>query len=311
MRKLNARRPSTSCRWTSRSRSVKGNGERKLIVFSDADCPFCHRLENELKSRRQRHDLHVPVPDRPAPPGCRAQVEADLVLAATAGKAWDDFFASAARCPTTPATATTRSRRTQALGATLKINATPTLVFADGTIVPGALPAAQIEQEMTTARRRGEEARERRHASEVSSRGRAGGVRAPAQQRGGDPRRSPLHFGGTDGDPRFPQEAVHRHHRVDRRLARHAVVPLPRRGQGDQERRAADRARVAGRAVRVPRPVRRHVRSRQAHADDRQHPDPHRSQGLEVRRSRARSRPTSTTSSRGSSPATSGAPPTR
>ena len=28
---------------------VKGNGERKLIVFSDADCPFCAKLENELK----------------------------------------------------------------------------------------------------------------------------------------------------------------------------------------------------------------------------------------------------------------------
>ena len=36
--------------------------------------------------------------------------------------------------------------------------------------------------------------------------------------------------------------------------------PLPRRGQGDQERRAADRARVAGGAVRLPGRVRRHVR---------------------------------------------------
>ena len=31
-------------------KKVKGNGERKLAVFSDADCPFCARLENELKS---------------------------------------------------------------------------------------------------------------------------------------------------------------------------------------------------------------------------------------------------------------------
>ena len=36
-------------------------------------------------------------------------------------------------------------------------------------------------------------------------------------------------------------------------------------------------------AVRLPRRVRRHVRSRQAHADDRQHPDPHQPQGVEVR----------------------------
>src|SRR3569833_460946 len=25
---------------------VKGDGSRKLIIFSDADCPFCHRLED-------------------------------------------------------------------------------------------------------------------------------------------------------------------------------------------------------------------------------------------------------------------------
>ena len=85
---------------------------------------------------------------------------------------------------------------------------------------------------------------------------------------------------GTDG---LHQGRADRHHRVDRRLARHAVVPLSRRGQGNQERRAAHRPRVAGRAVRLPRAVRRPVRPGQAHADDRQHPDPHDAQGLEVR----------------------------
>jgi thiol:disulfide interchange protein DsbC len=41
--------------------------------------------------------------------------------------------------------------QTQALGESLKINATPTLVFADGTIIPGALPAAQIEKQFSEA----------------------------------------------------------------------------------------------------------------------------------------------------------------
>ena len=31
-------------------KKVKGTGERKLAVFSDADCPFCAQLENELKT---------------------------------------------------------------------------------------------------------------------------------------------------------------------------------------------------------------------------------------------------------------------
>ena len=36
-------------------------------------------------------------------------------------------------------------------------------------------------------------------------------------------------------------------------------------------------------AVRLPRRVRRHVRARQAHADDRQHPDPDEAEVVEVR----------------------------
>jgi protein-disulfide isomerase len=41
--------------------------------------------------------------------------------------------------------------KTQALGQSMHINATPTLIFADGTMIPGALPLPQIEKEMASA----------------------------------------------------------------------------------------------------------------------------------------------------------------
>ena len=66
---------------------------------------------------------------------------------------------------------------------------------------------------------------------------------------------------------------------MDRRLARHAVVPVP---DDDKEiKRGAQlivRESQVG-AVRLPRTVRRHVRPRQAHADDRQHPGADPAQG--------------------------------
>ena len=40
---------------------------------------------------------------------------------------------------------------TNALGVKLRVTATPTLVFADGSVVPGALPAQQLESEMSQA----------------------------------------------------------------------------------------------------------------------------------------------------------------
>ena len=221
-------------------KKVKGNGERKLVVFSDADCPFCARLEQDAEGRRQRHDLHVPLSDRPAASGRGAQVAHHLVRRRQASKAWDDFFATGALPDNTgdcenPVAATRRARRRS-----YKVNATPTLVFADGSVVPGALPAQRLEAELQRAEAEAKKAAARRPRS------RSRATRRTPRHRKRPPR-------AHDGDHRFPQEAVHRHHRVDRRLARHAVVPLPRRGQGDQERRAAHRARVAGRAVRLPR----------------------------------------------------------
>jgi hypothetical protein len=57
---------------------VKGNGERKLIVFSDADCPFCANRER-TEAGRQCHDLYLPAPDRRVAPRFGAQVQDYLV----------------------------------------------------------------------------------------------------------------------------------------------------------------------------------------------------------------------------------------
>jgi thiol:disulfide interchange protein DsbC len=128
---------------------VKGNGARKLVVFSDADCPFCARLETELKGvdNATIYTFLFPI-DTLHPDAAR---KSKVIWCATDKlKAWDEFFASgklpdnAGDCPTPVA-------QTQALGQKFRINATPTLVFADGSIVPGALPAARIEQEFQSA----------------------------------------------------------------------------------------------------------------------------------------------------------------
>ena len=65
-------------------------------------------------------------------------------------KAWDEFFVSG-KVPDNKGDCGDPVAQTQAFGSGLKINATPTLVFADGTIVPGALPAAQIEKQFAEA----------------------------------------------------------------------------------------------------------------------------------------------------------------
>ena len=74
---------------------VKGNGARKLAIFSDADCPFCARLENELKSidNVTIYTFLYPI-DQLHPDAARKSRM--IWCAPDKVKAWDAFFASGA-----------------------------------------------------------------------------------------------------------------------------------------------------------------------------------------------------------------------
>ena len=128
---------------------VKGDGSRKLVLFSDADCPFCHRLENEIKGLDNVtiYTFLFPI-DQLHPDAARKSKQ--IWCAPDKVKAWDEFFASG-KVPDNKGDCGDPVAKTQALGNSLKINATPTLVFADGTMIPGALPLPQIEKEITAA----------------------------------------------------------------------------------------------------------------------------------------------------------------
>ncbi len=128
---------------------VKGNGSRQLIVFSDADCPFCAKLESELKSvdNVTIYTFLFPI-DQLHPDSARKSkiiwCSADKV------KAWDTFFASGA-LPDNKGECDNPLDKTHALGEKLRVQATPTLIFADGSMVPGALPSSQLEDEFRSA----------------------------------------------------------------------------------------------------------------------------------------------------------------
>ena len=128
---------------------VKGDGSRKLVIFSDADCPFCHRLETEIKGLDNVTIYTFLFPIDQLHPNA-AKKSKQIWCSADKAKAWDAFFASG-KLPDNKGDCGDPVAKTQALGQSLRINATPTLIFADGTMVPGALPLPQIEKEMASA----------------------------------------------------------------------------------------------------------------------------------------------------------------
>jgi thiol:disulfide interchange protein DsbC len=128
---------------------VKGDGSRKLVIFSDADCPFCHRLETEIKGLDNVTIYTFLFPIDQLHPNA-AKKSKQIWCSADKAQAWDVFFASG-KVPDNKGDCGDPVAKTQALGQSMHINATPTLIFADGTMIPGALPLPQIEKEMVSA----------------------------------------------------------------------------------------------------------------------------------------------------------------
>lgn len=121
---------------------VRGDGSRKLAVFEDPNCPYCKRFERDLEhvDNITIHTFLIPIlgPDS-TEKSRRIWCSADRV------KAWDDWMLHDVAPPQA-------SCDTAALDANLAfarkhdITGTPTLVFADGRRIPGAINAEQIEQ---------------------------------------------------------------------------------------------------------------------------------------------------------------------
>lgn len=126
-------------------KEVKGDGSRKLAVFSDPDCPYCHRLEQELTKVNNVTiytflypiaSLHPHAPAKAAAIWCAK----DPVAAWHAWMLKGVMPQAAGRCDTSAIT------KVQALGDKLNITGTPTLFFANGRRVPGAVPADTLEK---------------------------------------------------------------------------------------------------------------------------------------------------------------------
>lgn len=125
---------------------VKGNGTRKFAMFSDADCPYCKRIEGEIK---QLDDVTIytflfPIDQLHPDAGRKSKL---IWCAPDRAKAWDEYFDSG-KLPDNDGQCATPIQETARLGERLRVSATPTLMFADGSVVPGAISLTQLETEI-------------------------------------------------------------------------------------------------------------------------------------------------------------------
>lgn len=124
---------------------VKGDGKRRVAIFTDPNCPYCKQLEKELLNVTNVtiYTLLYPV--------LKGSMELSKKIWCSDNqiKAWDDFMlkdvAPSSKDCETPLDALVKSGREN------KVNGTPTLIFADGSVVGGMIPATAIEEKLESA----------------------------------------------------------------------------------------------------------------------------------------------------------------
>jgi thiol:disulfide interchange protein DsbC len=122
-------------------KTVRGNGKRVLAVFSDPNCPYCKRFEKDLAKvdNVTVYTFLYPILSQDSHDKTTA-----VWCAGDKSKAWNDLMLNG----TIPAMARcdTPIERTLELGRKYRISGTPTLFFANGTRVPGAIQQDQLEK---------------------------------------------------------------------------------------------------------------------------------------------------------------------
>jgi len=132
---------------------VKGNGSRKMVVFSDVDCPYCKRLErNELANISDVTVYTFLYPIEQLHPDA-ANKSKLIWCAKDRVKAWEDWILRD-QLPNAAGNCEVPLEKVGQLARRAGVTSTPTLIFADGKRMLGAQPYKEIERMLTAASRK-------------------------------------------------------------------------------------------------------------------------------------------------------------
>lgn len=130
-------------------KQVRGDGKRIMATFEDPNCGYCKRLAKDLL---KLDNVTVYTFLYPILSEDSVRKSKQIWCSTDRAKAWNDWMvdgkAPAGRedCDTSAVT------KNQEFGRKLNISGTPTMFFADGERVPGAMPLPRIEQKLGAAR---------------------------------------------------------------------------------------------------------------------------------------------------------------
>lgn len=128
-------------------KQVKGNGKRQIATFEDPNCTYCKKLAKELQGVNDVtiYTFMMPILSQDSSDKSKA-----IWCAPDRAKAWNDYMING-KAPAAASCDASAVDKSAELGRRLNIRGTPAIVLADGTRIPGFMPADRLEDAMNRA----------------------------------------------------------------------------------------------------------------------------------------------------------------
>lgn len=127
-------------------KTVRGNGNRQLAVFSDPNCGYCKRLD---KSMQQLDNVTIYTYLIPILSADSIQKSKQIWCSADPNKSYMDWMINGV-APSGKTDCATPLEKNLNLAKTYGITGTPTLFFTDGSRFPGAVQITDIEKKFNS-----------------------------------------------------------------------------------------------------------------------------------------------------------------
>lgn len=129
-------------------KQVNGDGSRKIAVFTDPDCPYCKMFEKQVVPQLQNvtvYSFMFPLPIHPNAATHAKQIWCSKDRAAT----WAAWMQKDTALPTNTSCDTSGLDKVMKVGTeVVQVDGTPTIVLSTGQILPGMVPADQLNAKL-------------------------------------------------------------------------------------------------------------------------------------------------------------------
>lgn len=128
---------------------VKGDGKRVMATFEDPNCGPCKQLRKNIQAMDNvtvyTFMYNILAEDS-------AEKSKNIWCSSDRNKAWDEWMLNRKSAPISETNCANPNEKVLALGRKLRINATPTTVFSDGSRLAGAVDLKTLEAKFAVPR---------------------------------------------------------------------------------------------------------------------------------------------------------------